>query len=140
MVLTCRDYEWGWNELIDMEREYARRDAADADQLDSAIRGQERALLEHAADCPACRQVGARFQVLRHALLAGVRPNIPPAGFVDRTLAEIESLSPSAWAVYGEVATPLFPPSIVAFAAIAAILVAMALAVPHVNQASYDRV
>ncbi len=25
MVLTCRDYERGWNELIDMEREYARR-------------------------------------------------------------------------------------------------------------------
>jgi hypothetical protein len=128
--MTCRDYERGWNELIDMDRAQARRDAAGASQLDPAMTDTERALLEHAADCTACRQAGVRYQVLRRALQAGRQPQAP-AGLVDRILAEIASPAPSAWAVYGEARGERIPRALVA---IAAILVAIVLPTLYLNR------
>ena len=96
--MTCRDYERGWNELIDRDR--AGSVSVDAGQMtDRSVR-----LLDHAADCPACRQVGARYQVLRRALRAGVQSPAPPAGLADRILAEIEqTVAVSVGRVWGHV-------------------------------------
>jgi hypothetical protein len=74
--MTCRDFERGWNELLD-------------------ARGMcelERALGDHAADCPACRQVATRYQLLHRALGAwsGARP-AAPVGLADRILAAAQS-------------------------------------------------
>jgi hypothetical protein len=132
--MTCRDYERGWNALIDMDRAYARRDAVGADQLDPAMADTKRALLHHAADCSACRQLGMRYQILRRAIQAGVHSQSPPVGLADRILAEIERPSPSAWVVYGEPRSQLIPPAIVAFAAIAAVLIAVFLPLSYLNR------
>jgi hypothetical protein len=124
VAMTCRDYERGWNELIDLDR-------AGSVRVDPVSADTESALLDHAAGCPACRELGARYQVLRRALQAGFQPQAPPVGLTDRILAEIDRPSPSAWAVYGEVRRERFPRALVA---IAAILVAMALPVVYLNQ------
>jgi hypothetical protein len=132
--MTCRDYERDWNKLIDMDRADARQGCAGAGPLVLARADTERALLDHEADCPACRQLGARYQVLRRALQAGVQSQAPPAGLADRILTEIERPSPSAWAVYGEARSQLIPPAFVAFAAIAAVLIAVVLPLSYLSR------
>lgn len=122
--MTCRDYERAWNELIDHDR-------AGSVRVDPVSADTERALLDHAADCPTCGRVGARYQVLRRALHAGCRPQAPPGGLADRILAEIDRHSPSAWAVYGQTRREPFPRALVA---IAAILIAIVLPVLYLNR------
>jgi hypothetical protein len=119
--MTCRDYERRWNELID-------RDRVGLVPVDPVSDDPERALLDHAADCPACRQVGARYQVLRRALQAGFQPPIGPAGLADRVLDELSARQPSAWPVYGEIKRePLWPVLATLFSAIAASMLAIFL-------------
>jgi hypothetical protein len=70
--MTCADFERGWNELLD-----ARTNAA----------GElERSLREHAADCPACRPLAARYQLLRRALDAWDHRPAAPVDLADRIL------------------------------------------------------
>ena len=132
--MTCRDSERGWNELIDMERAFARGDAAGIGQVDPAMADLERALLDHAEDCAACRGVGLRYQILRRALQAGVHLQSPPAGLADRILAEIERPSPAAWAVYGETRPWRIGPAAMAMAGMVAIAVGMAFYLTHINR------
>jgi hypothetical protein len=133
--MTCRDSERGWNELIDMERAFARGDAAGIGQVDPAMADLERALLDHAEDCAACCLVASRYQVLRQAIQVGSKPQPPPAGLADRILAQIERPSPSAWAVYEEATSERIPYALPVLAAIAAIFIAIALYLPTVNRA-----
>jgi hypothetical protein len=71
--MNCRDFERCWNERLDA------RSAAPA--------GLDRAMEAHAADCPSCRALGARYQALAQALLAAGPSPAPPPGFADRVLA-----------------------------------------------------
>jgi hypothetical protein len=132
--MTCRDSERGWNELIDMERAFARGEAAGIGQVDPAMADLERALLDHAEDCAACCLVASRYRILRRALQAGVHLQSPPAGLADRILAEIERPSPAAWAVYGETRPWRIGPAAMAMAGMVAIAVGMALYLTHINQ------
>jgi len=49
--------------------------------------GQVRLLRDHAASCPACREVAARYETLRLALRAWGPPPAAPAGLAERILA-----------------------------------------------------
>jgi hypothetical protein len=77
MAIKCRDFDRLWNELLD---------AAAAVSTD-----RERALLDHAAGCPTCRQVAERYQGLRRALRAWGPPPMAPAGLTDRILAAVRT-------------------------------------------------
>jgi len=86
-VIDCRDFERAWNERFDV------RDAAPA--------GLERALEAHAAACPSCRALGARYQRLGQAIRTLGPLPAAPAGFADRVLAaagDVES-RPSSWRI-----------------------------------------
>jgi hypothetical protein len=133
--MTCRDYERDWNALIDMDRADARHDCAGAGPLVLAKADTERALLDHESDCAACRQLGARYLVLRRALQAGVQSRVAPAGLAGRILAEIERPSPSAWAVYGEARPERISPAAAVLAAIVTIAAVIALCLPSLNRA-----
>jgi hypothetical protein len=82
MAIQCHEFERAWNELLD------------SGTADAAHR--ERALLEHAAACPTCRQVAERYQGLIRALRAWGPPPTAPPGLADRILAEFEARGPSA--------------------------------------------
>ena len=96
--MTCRDFERGWNELLDaggpaiggVEKPdpstVAPRLAATASLSDL-----ERTLRDHAADCPACRQVAARYQLLHRALGGWSAQPAPPVDLADRILAAAQS-------------------------------------------------
>jgi hypothetical protein len=93
-MMTCRDSERLWNDLLD-----SRADPG------SEI---ERALERHAADCPSCRVIAARYQRLRQAILHPGKPPAPSARAVSRTIARLEDISLGSdtrgwriWAVAG---------------------------------------
>ena len=73
--MNCGDYERLWNERLDA------RGAATA--------ATEQALEGHAAACPACRALGARYQALAQAIGALSLAPPPPLApdFADRVLA-----------------------------------------------------
>jgi hypothetical protein len=79
--VNCRDCERIWNELF----ENSARSAVD----------RERALLEHAADCPTCRQRAAGYQALRQAILGWGPPPAAPAALADRILFAARSQAPA---------------------------------------------
>jgi hypothetical protein len=97
--MTCRDFQHKWDELLDAEaRLAASPDGAGptptgTDPLAPADAG-EAVLLAHAAGCPDCRAIAARYQVLRHAIRAWRQPPVPPPDLVDRILAEYADLTP----------------------------------------------
>jgi hypothetical protein len=72
MKIDCSQIERLWNE---------RLDAPGGASPDLP------ALEAHAAHCPACREVAARYQLLGHALRGWGPPPAPPEGFADRVLA-----------------------------------------------------
>ena len=51
-------------------------------------------LMAHAADCPACRPIAARYQTLRHAIRAWRRPPMAPADLVHQILSVTDDLTP----------------------------------------------
>src|SRR5262249_23315019 len=59
-----------------------------------SVEAAEARLLAHAAECPACRPISARYQTLRHAIPAWRRPPAPPADLVRRVLSASEDLTP----------------------------------------------
>jgi hypothetical protein len=127
VVTTCRDYERRWNELID-------RDRSGSVPIDPVSTDTERVLLDHAADCAACRQLSMRYQILRRVLHSGIAAQVPPTGFADRILAEIEKPSPSAWGVYGETRPWRIRPVAVAMAGTVAMAVGLAFYLTHINR------
>lgn len=76
--MTCRDFQRICDELLDADTDGEPRD-------DDTAR-----LAAHAAECPACRAIDARYQLLRQAIRAWRQPPTPPPGLVDRILAAAE--------------------------------------------------
>jgi hypothetical protein len=144
--MTCREFKKAWNERIDAEANgtVARRSLGAGEETSNASHGElalaerERALLDHAAQCAACRQVGAGYQALRQALRVWGPPPAPPAGLAGRILAEVQARAPSAWAVDGGVRRKPVWPMAAALAAMAATAAVIAIALPMLNR-SMDR-
>jgi hypothetical protein len=69
----------------------------------------ERTLRDHAADCPACRQVATRYQLLRRALGAwsGARP-AAPVELADRILAAAQGPAATRWGAGLRTARPFW--------------------------------
>jgi hypothetical protein len=135
VAMTCRDYERLWNELLDSET-CARSAATNAGLPGLGVAECEQALLQHAAECAACGQVGARYQLLRRAIRAWGPPLAPSAGLADRILAEIDAPRKTGWPVYGVVKPrPIWP----IITAVAAAAVVLAIALPTLNR-SLERV
>jgi hypothetical protein len=105
--MTCRDFDRAWNELMDGEVSGGGAKLAPGAaevrpaQGDATMAQLERELREHAANCPACTLVNARYQGLRRAIGLWGPPPTPSARLADRVLAETRTPVPSAWAVYG---------------------------------------
>jgi hypothetical protein len=74
--MTCRDTERLWNELLDA-REAPRP-------------GLESRLEAHAATCPACAAVAARYRALRRALATWMPAAVPPE-FAARVVRSVEA-------------------------------------------------
>jgi hypothetical protein len=93
--MNCRQFERICNELMDaglpvMPQSAARGDSPSArtSGLTAAYRRDlERRLVGHAATCPACRQLAARYETLRRALCDWGPPPAAPAGLAERILA-----------------------------------------------------
>jgi hypothetical protein len=102
--MTCRDFQRKWDELLDAE---ARPPAPgygegpDSSELASrsAVEDLDQALMDHAAGCPNCRQLAARYHVLRRALRAWDALPAPPADLADRILAAARGRSATGWTV-----------------------------------------
>jgi hypothetical protein len=121
-MLNCRDFRRKWDELLDAEATPAgfRHDGATgAGGLPAhpAVEDGEAALREHASGCAACRQLAARYHVLRHALRAWSRTPLPSA---DRPSGSWPRRP--AW------------PVVASLASVAAAAIAMALLLPAVNR------
>lgn len=89
--MTCRDFQHKWNELLDADsrRAGARNGAADVapTAIASQVDEDEASLLAHAAACPDCQLIAARYQVLRQAIQVWRQPPTPPADLVRRVLS-----------------------------------------------------
>jgi hypothetical protein len=83
--MTCRDFQHRWNELLDAEA--APEGGPSIDEIEAA-------LLAHAAECPACRPIAARYQALRKAIRAWRRPPSPPADLAHHILSTPADLTP----------------------------------------------
>jgi hypothetical protein len=104
--MKCRDFERACNELIDAgspvtgqadvggDPAGGRSPAASTAEPGPAASDGERLLLEHAAGCPACREVAARYETLRLALRAWGPPPAAPAGLAERILAAVQTQAP----------------------------------------------
>src|SRR5262249_41020019 len=136
ITMNCRDFQRKWDELLDYEatpkgfrhgggppliESQARPDLGD---WGAGLRG-------HAADCDACRQLAARYHVLRHALRAWRRTPQPSLDLTDRILAAASAPAGSAWAVGTAPARRSMPWRLVASVAAAAI--AGAFLLPVIN-------
>ncbi|MFI5456323.1 MAG: hypothetical protein ACHRXM_12820 [Isosphaerales bacterium] len=105
--MNCRDFERTCNELIDAGSRVIGQAAAGGDapgarsparstaEPEPAANDRERLLLDHAAGCPACREVAARYETLRLALRVWGPPPAAPAGLADRILAAAQAEAPS---------------------------------------------
>jgi hypothetical protein len=134
VAMTCRDYERLWNELLDSET-CARGSVENAGLPGLGVAECERALLQHAAECAACGQVGARFQLLRRAIRAWGPAPAPSAGLTDRILAEIEApATTTALTDYRSNQRERHWPALAGLAAIAAAAVVLAIALPTLNR------
>jgi hypothetical protein len=131
--MTCREFERRWNELFDAEVASVGRTAANAAQPGAAMAERERALLDHAAECAACRLVASRYQALRRALRHWEPPPAAPAGLADRILTEIESRRTSGWPVYAAVKRERLWPIFAALASTAAAAAISAFILNQVN-------
>jgi 2-polyprenyl-6-methoxyphenol hydroxylase-like FAD-dependent oxidoreductase len=124
--MTCRDFERGWNEVLD-----AGGPGASPSDL-------ERTLRDHAANCPACRQVAARYQLLQRALRAWSVNATAPVDLADRILAAAQSPSSGRWGASLRGGRPLWriglPLATAAAAALALVFVRPAIDVPRAER------
>jgi hypothetical protein len=97
--MTCQEFQRKWNELLDAEAVASA--AAGSAPLHSdrslAVEEAEALLLAHAAECPGCRPVAARYQVLRQAIRVWRQPPAPPSDLVERILSTPDDLTPGTW-------------------------------------------
>jgi hypothetical protein len=138
--MTCREFERKFNELIDAEGKVAAsgRGQAIAIEPQSLTSDLERALLDHAKCCPACRQMADGYRVLRRALYAWNSPPVAPAALADRILAaraewDAPAPAPSAWAVGGEHKRETWRPLVLMYGSILAAAAAIGLVLPAIN-------
>jgi hypothetical protein len=132
--MTCREFEHTWNELLDAEASVGSATQSTG-QTSPAVAERERALLEHAAGCPSCGEVSARYRTLRRAIRAWGPPPAPSAGLTDRILAETQRPTPSAWPIYGTVRRKhLGRFARATLAAFAATVATLAFALPLLNR------
>jgi hypothetical protein len=97
MEILCRDFERMWNELFDARSSLSGRPmsgaagkaASQASEPEAMVSGRERALLDHAAGCPACGRIAVRYQRLDQALQHWGPPPTASASLTDRILAAI---------------------------------------------------
>ena len=133
--MTCRDFQRHWDDLLDAD---ARVPATSSETHSAssplnvipAAEDGEEALLVHAAECPDCQQLGARYRVLRHATRAWRCPPVPSADLADRILAAAEAPPFKAWPVDGDEGRERIRStylSVASIVAAAAILVAVVL-------------
>jgi hypothetical protein len=102
--MTCHDFERQWNELLDAESGVADgHQPAGSEPIEvtrsPAVDDAEARLLAHAADCPACRPIAARYQVLRQAIRAWRQAPVPPADLVQRVLSAPADTAARHWRV-----------------------------------------
>ena len=86
--MTCRDFQRKWDELLDADGRTAPMPVGPA-RVHRENLGS-RPWLDHAAGCPDCRQLAARYHVLRQATRAWRQPPVPSADLADRILAAAE--------------------------------------------------
>jgi hypothetical protein len=102
--MTCHDFQRKWNELLDAEFGVpSRREAASSAPIEltpePALDKAEARLLAHAADCPECRPIAARYQVLRQAIRAWRQAPVPSADLVERVLSAPVETTPRPWRI-----------------------------------------
>src|SRR3954447_25108127 len=90
--MNCRDFRRKLDQLLDVQtRPSAIGPGAGPRSSESdsrpAVEDWEPALRDHLAGCDGCRQMAARYHVLRRALRAWTRPPVPPADLADRIVA-----------------------------------------------------
>jgi hypothetical protein len=102
--MTCRDFERGWNELLDAGGPaiggVARpgpSTVAPRLAVTMSMSDLELTLRDHAADCPACRQVATRYQLLHRALGAWNAQPAAPIDLADRILVAAQSPASTRW-------------------------------------------
>ncbi len=95
--MTCRDFQRICDERLD-----AGADADGEHGGDDAAR-----LAAHAAECPACLAIDARYQLLRQAIRAWRQPPAPPPSLVDRILAAAAEPEPTTLTIATERSWPM---------------------------------
>jgi hypothetical protein len=130
IAMTCRDFQEKWTELLDAETHVsieARESPSRLAESDQALSDCERALIDHGAECPTCRELGRRYQILRGALRAWGPPPVPPVDLADRILLAATQVPPaSPWRILGIGDRRRLRPLVVSLGSIAA-AVAVAL-------------
>ena len=130
--MTCHDFERIRNELLDSETASGRGGHNEGAALPD-VAERERALSEHAAGCPACASVSARYEVLRRAIRMWGPPAMPSAGLAERILAEIQAPVTASFETRS-VRRKRPWPAIAGLAATTAAAVGLAIALPALNR------
>jgi hypothetical protein len=150
--MTCRDFERGWNELLDAggpaigavessgpSPSVPRLAVTVSMSMSTSTSELERTLRDHAADCPACREVATRYQLLHRALGAwsGARP-AAPVELADRILAAAQGRASSRWGAGMRSARPFWRIGVPLVTAAAAAL-ALVFVRPMIDDPRPDR-
>jgi hypothetical protein len=121
--MTCRDFERGWNELLDASRP--------GPAVTVSTSHLERSLRDHATECPACHQLAAQYQLLHRALDVWSTHPAAPVDLADRILAAAQSPATTRWGSSVRSARPVWliglPLATAAAAALALVFVRPAI-------------
>jgi hypothetical protein len=129
--MTCHDFDREWNELLDAGgpaiggAERPGPSPVVAPRLDVSMSDLESSLRDHAAGCPACREVAARYQLLHRALYVWSHHPAPPVDLVDRILAASQDPAATRWGLRMRGARPIWRiglPLVTAAAAVIALV------------------
>jgi hypothetical protein len=138
--MTCDDFERGWNELLDAGGPAISgiENPGPSTAMPASQSDLELTLRDHAANCPACRQVAARYQLLRRALDVWSAHPAAPVQLVDRILAAYHGPASTRWGVSMRGARPIWriglPLATAAAAALALVFVRPAIDGPRPNR------
>jgi hypothetical protein len=138
--MTCHDFERGWNELLDAggPASTGSENPGPSTAVPASQSELDLSLRDHAADCPACRQVAARYQLLRRALDVWTAHPAASVQLVDRILAGYQGPASTRWGVRIRGARPIWriglPLATAAAAALALVFVRPAIDGPRPNR------